>query len=64
MKGSRILIQDSSCHWYLIASNEREKFVRWDDAITDDDDSYTGPEFHQNRISGPHSIIILEWEEV
>lgn len=59
------LVQDDSCHWYLIPARDREKFDAWVEYWSNDGKGeYLGPDFEENRLSGsPSNVTFSDPEE-
>ena len=57
----RRLLQDESCHWYLIPYQEVEQFYAWVESCEDMMSTYDGPDYDEFRIDGPHKLLIHEW---
>jgi len=60
------LIQDDSCHWYVIAVSEVTEFEKWIEYHGDDQTyeiPWNGKNFDNCRVDGPHRIKFMEWRE-
>ena len=55
------LIQDDSCHWYVIMVTQVDEFRRWNKMMVNWEE-WNGHDFEQNRINGPHKLTFREWE--
>jgi hypothetical protein len=57
-----ILIQDDSCHWYLIPSGKQEDFEKYIDSVVnydyDSEDAYPEQPEWVVEVDGPHSVLI------
>lgn len=62
------LMQDDSCHWYLVPWDKKDEFWEYIDAVENYD--YNGEEPYPQKpewakaIDGPQSLAIIEWEQV
>lgn len=62
------LVQDDSCHWYLVPWEKKDEFWEYIDAVENFDyssgDIYPQEPEWAKRIDGPHSLVITGFEEV
>lgn len=56
------LMQDDSCHWYLVPFNRWDEFEVW---LTQDFDEFPDNvnKFDEFKINGPHTLKIYSWAE-
>lgn len=62
-RGEFVLVGDDSCHWYLIPRSLKSDFHKWVKAM-DSDDPWHGHDYDDDRIDGPHRIVINEYHEI
>lgn len=62
------LIQDDSCHWYIVPHGKQDEFLEYVDAVAnfdyDSEEPYPQEPEWAKAIDGPHSLVLIEWEEV
>lgn len=56
------MIQDESCHWYVIRTDQVQEFEQWQDAMSECIDR-DGFDFNEVRVNGPHDVTFPEWKE-
>lgn len=56
------LVQDESCHWYIIPAAKDKEWEDFRNIPEDDERSWDVPEFAK-RIDGPHRLLFKEWVE-
>jgi hypothetical protein len=49
------LVQDNSCHWYVIPEDKKDEWDTFCDLPEDDEASWEVPEFARD-VDGPHSV--------
>ena len=57
------LVQDDSCHWYLIPAENKKEWEEFCALDPDDEASWDVPKW-ASQIDGPHSILIHEYSEI
>lgn len=50
------LIKDDSGHWYVIEVAQEELFHAWVAYMAGDRQTYSGPDFDNKRVAGPHAV--------
>lgn len=58
-KYPKILVQDSSCRWYLIPANQELEFNEWVNKLDKEEEYHS--DFTEYGIDGPHSLVITEY---
>lgn len=51
-----LLIQDDSCHWYIIPARREHDFRKWLDLDEEDEDSWIVPKYAQ-ELGGRPSLV-------
>lgn len=56
------LLQDGDGHWYLIPVGQETSFYFWVDGQEKAMD-WTGGDYSERRINGPHTLVLLDWRD-
>lgn len=55
------LSQDSDCHWYVVPEENTEEWYQWAELDSEDERSWTPPEFAIRLGGSPSRVIFKHW---